>query len=116
MEFIIADAGAPAMGWDDNLVLFSREGAAGGLFLWRNGVETRVSPEGVAARNDYVWRPAGADLFAYSVPGLATENAGIYTFNLVSLEEHQVWDRGHDPTFESCREFLYAPDLPDDTT
>jgi hypothetical protein len=116
MEFIIADAGAPAMGWDDNLVLLSREGATGGLFLWRNGVESRVTPEGVAPRNDYVWRPAGENLFAYSVPGLASENAGIYTVNLISHEEHRIWDRGHDPAFDDAGQYLYAAGAPDDSS
>lgn len=115
-EFIIPDAGAPAIGWGENDVLFTREGAQGGLFLWRNGVESRITPEGVSARSDYVWWPAGENLFAYSVPGLASANAGIYTVNLISHEEHRIWDRGHDPAFDHADEYMYAAGAPDDTT
>lgn len=116
MEFIIADAATPSVGWDADLVLFSREGATGGLFIWQYGVESRVTLEGIAARNDYVWRPAGENLFAYSVAGLASENAGIYTVNPISHEEHRIWNRGHHPIFDGASQFLYAAGAPDDTT
>lgn len=89
---------APAISPDETKMLFLREGE--GLFLWDNGVVTRVSPAGLTARPDYSWSVTGENGFVYSIPGEPGNGAA-----LIIRDENgrtiQLWNRGSAPAYNA---------------
>lgn len=111
VEFLVANATAPSVSNDNTRFLFLRDGD--GLFLWDNGIETRVTPEGVTARPDYSWSLSGENAFTYSVPGSPeNETAGIFVKDESGVTT-KVWDRGSAPVYVASSNYILCAGPPE---
>ena len=102
-EFVVANATAPVAAPFSDTFLFLREGE--GLFVWQNGVETRIALVGTSVRPDYSWSISGERAFAYSVPGEPSESSGVFFVDTNGVTT-QVWDRGSSPSLNRAANFL----------
>jgi len=102
-EFVVANATAPVAALFSDTLLFIREGE--GLFVWQNGIETRITPEGTSVRPDYSWSISGECAFAYSVPGEPSESSGVFFVDTNGVTT-QVWDRGSSPSLNRAANYL----------
>lgn len=104
IEFVVAGGSHPVISPDDSAFLFLREGA--GLFLWSDGHETRITPEGLTARADYSWSASDENFFAFSYPGAPGSGGIVVSSDGGSLAE--VWDRGSAPAYVAAESYLYC--------
>jgi len=102
-EFVVANATASVTAPFSDTFLFIREGE--GLFIWQNGIETRITPVGTSVRPDYSWSISGECTFAYSVPGEPSESSGVFFVDTNGVTT-QVWDRGSSPSLNRAANFL----------
>lgn len=102
-EFVVANAKAPVAALLSDTFLFIREGE--GLFIWKNGIETRITPVGTSVRPDYSWSISGERAFAYSVPGEPSESSGVFFVDTNGVTT-QVWDRGSSPSLNRAANYL----------
>ncbi len=113
VQQIVSGGTAPVANSNGDVV-FLREGAGGGLYFLKDGVESRLNPDGEIVRSDYNFSRDGSEI-CVSAPGEpGSESAGIYTIPVAPVGPFsRWWDRGSSPCFSADGITIYCSG-PDD--